>query len=164
MSKWQGDAITGPWGWISGWGRGGVGGEVQALGRRGPRGQEGRHPEGVGESDKSHAGHLELEVPEGRRDGGVGVCTRGSLRVSPGDTCGGFQSSLPGLGLSCPRSHQGLPGVMVALELLRRTVFQKDPLRQLRPHGSLPISGQSGPGPICHALTSSGLKGRKVIN
>ena len=51
-----------------------------------------------------------------------------------------------------------------ALELLRRAVFQKALSTSHGPHGSLPISGRSRPGPICHALVSSRLQGGKVIN
>lgn len=104
------------------------------------------HLEGVGRHDKSHAGHFECgEVPEGHLSGDVRVCTRGSFLVTLGTPAVAL-SPLPGLRPSYPPS-QALPGVMAALNLLRRTVFQKGPLCQRGPHGSLPVSGRSRPGP-----------------
>lgn len=66
------------------------------------------------------------EVPKGHLSGDVRVCIRGSFLVSLGTPA--VASSLPrsasGSPTPCP---QGLPGVMAALELLRRTIFQKSP-------------------------------------
>lgn len=76
---------------------------TSGLWQRGPRGHRGGRLEGLGESDESHAGRLEFEVPEGQLSGDVGVGT-GVLPGVPGDTCGGFQSPFPGLRLPYPPS------------------------------------------------------------
>lgn len=117
-----------------------------------------RKPEqlgGLGE-DESQGGHSEFGVPKGHLGGDVGV------RVLPGAPA---VSSHLSASLRLPPLPSRLCGVaMAALELLRRAVFPKARSARRGPHGSLPISGRRGPGPICHALMSSGLKGGKVIN
>lgn len=112
-------------------------------------GHQGGHPRWLGtqepwEEDGPETGHLEFEVPV-RRLGG-------EVRVSTLDLPGVLGSPdvasplLPDLALP-PDPSEACQVATAASELLRRAVFQKARSASRGPHGSLPISGRSGPGP-----------------
>lgn len=141
LRRWQGDSIA------CLWGRGSVG--TSRLEAGGGTVHQGGLPRRLGtreprEGDGPEAGHREFEVPAGRVDGEVGASALG----------------LPGI-LGSPRWLLALSADLrvpptpskvcrvatAALELLRRAVFQKALSASHGPHGSLPISGRSGPGP-----------------
>lgn len=82
----------------------------------------------------------------------------------PWGTCSGFQSPSLGLRLSYPPSP-GFAGCDGGIRIAEEDHFPKKPtLPSAGPTGPRLLAGGAGLAPICHALMSSGLKGRKVIN
>lgn len=126
------------WGWR-------VSGNVQTRGWRGALGTPGGWaPGSLGKKMDQRPGTLSLRSPWGvwaERSGSLLWASQVS-RAHPR----WLLRALPDLALP-PAPSKVCRVATAALELLRRAVFQKARSAGRGPHGSLPVSGRSGPGP-----------------
>lgn len=83
----------------------------------------------------------------GHLGGDVGVCTPGLPGILGTPAVASRPLCLASGSLATATPAKVCRVAVAALELLRRAVFQKARSASHGPHGSLPISGWSGPGP-----------------